>query len=558
VYAHDKYLASKNVTRTVSPQTYLNHPFETRQNTNAPRRLVSTQWEPLRIHMDTSDLAKHYFEASGNKTLKRITSSILPLAIKVLSKHLHVIRVNGNLKITPVCLDEILGQPCCSYDERCHWAANTCADVAVPDSHKTVGIPDADFVIYLTANEGGDGQVLATGVTCKVDQHDRPLAGQVKINLKSFTGDLPTNYLVSAFTHEISHALGWTHDSFIKFRDENGDIRSNVITTKSALGKTISLLSTPAITKYVRSYFGCDSLAGMELEDQGGPGTASSHPERRIFPESYMSGATEADLSNYIIDGMALTVFQDSGWYQVKNLDQAGRLSFGRGMGCRVPTHKCNDWGAEANARGMFCSQQNQTFCSGNNKHVLGYCGLAQYSGELPSMFQYFSDPTSGGRIQIADFCPRVSQYSNGDCTDPDNTDGEYAGSGNQVGTHARCFMSSLSARRWWHRGPSLRTPQAQCFRRSCTADALQIHVGSRTVACPVSNHATSAFVDGYMGYMVCPPYSGLADIRCSPRCSTNDPECLGPKGSAANFTGSIDPAAGGTVVVHGRKLLRH
>merc|ERR1719305_1660166 len=92
----------------------------------------------------------------------------------------------------------------------------------------------------------------------------------------------------------------------------------------------------------------------MELEDQGGPGTASSHPEKRIFPESYMGGVLEDGLFDYIIDGMALTVFQDSGWYQVKNLDQAGRLSFGRGMGCRVPTHKCNDWGAEANARGMF------------------------------------------------------------------------------------------------------------------------------------------------------------------------------------------------------------
>ena len=251
--AHDKYLASKNGTRTVSPQTYLNHPFETRQNTNAPRRLVSTQWEPLRIHMDTSDLAKHSFEAGGKKTLKRITSSILPLAIKILSKHLHVIRVNGNLKITPICLDGILGQPCCGHDPRCHWAANTCADVAVPDSHKTVGIPDADYVIYLTANEGVDnGQVLATGVACKVDQHDRPLAGQVKINLKSFTDNLPTNYLVSALTHEISHALGWHHDSFIKFRDENGNIRSNVITTKNALGSITGGCQSTATTH------GCD------------------------------------------------------------------------------------------------------------------------------------------------------------------------------------------------------------------------------------------------------------------------------------------------------------
>ena len=36
-------------------------------------------------------------------------------------------------------------------------------DVAVPDSHNSAGIPNADFVVYLTANEADHGSTMAAG-----------------------------------------------------------------------------------------------------------------------------------------------------------------------------------------------------------------------------------------------------------------------------------------------------------------------------------------------------------------------------------------------------------
>jgi len=547
---HDEYVASHNITATVSPQIYLNHPFEMTQRRllqrkkkhggrepqehegPAPRR---GNWEPLRIHVDSSDIEKHVWLKFGNQaTLEKIQTTILPLAINFLSKHLHVIPVNGNLKVTP------------------EW----CFETAVPDSHHTVGIPSADFVVYLTANEdNNDGNTLATGATCMRDQHDRPTAAQVELNLEAWEFSLyAQNYMVAVLVHELSHALGWSAQSFDKFRDENGDVRVNAVTSKTALGKTISLLSTPAVTSHVRSLFGCKTLTGMEIEDQGGGGTAGSHPETRIFSESYMAGITTATDTSFIIDAMALSVFQDSGWYQVENLDQAGKLSFGRGMGCRVPTHKCNDWGAEADARGLFCANQSQKFCTGNNKQVRGHCDIVQYSSAVPSMFRYFSSPTAGGFLQWADFCPRAAQYSNGDCTNAKNTLWADASRGTSIGTDARCFQSSLLSHYYQYDG---RTADPECFRRTCKANQLDIHVNGKTVHCPLSNKATTMTVDGFYGHIVCPPYSGLSDIRCTPLCSAEDSECLGIKGSAADLKGSAAQPTGDTVVVHGRHL-RH
>jgi len=537
---HDEYVASHNITETVAPQKYVNHPFENKKDTNATRRLLSANWQPIRIHVDSSDLAKRTIGSDGMKTLMRITTSIVPGVTKLLSKYLNVIPVDGNLQIIPDCGFQVLGKPCCGTDDRCQWSANTCADVAVPDSHHTPGIPNSDFVIYLTANEDDHGSTMAVGVTCKIDQHHRPLAGQVSLNLASFRGGLSTNYLISVLAHEMSHALGWNKRAFKKFRDENGNILQNTVEHGQMLGKRITVLTTPAVTKQVRSHFGCASLFGMEIEDQGGDGTAGSHPEKRIYPESYMAGYMENNRRGYIVDAMALSVFQDSGWYQVKNLDQAGSLMWGRGLGCRVPTHKCNDMGAKANELGLFCSNETQVFCTGFNMQAQGHCIVSKYSDALPPNFRYFSSPDMGGQISIADYCPRATQFSNGDCTELTNLGFQNDAAGTKVGAEARCFVSSLMDNSFIPKDKV----DTVCFIRTCNANSLDVHVGDKTVSCPISNKPSTVTLDGYQGVMICPPYTGLNDIRCPPQCGLEDPDCLGIKGSAAAIaTGTTDEA---------------
>lgn len=40
---------------------------------------------------------------------------------------------------------------------------------------------------------------------------------------------------------------------------------------------------TPNVARVVREHFACNTLAGAELEDDGGPGSAYAHWEERIF-----------------------------------------------------------------------------------------------------------------------------------------------------------------------------------------------------------------------------------------------------------------------------------
>jgi leishmanolysin-like peptidase len=45
----------------------------------------------------------------------------------------------------------------------------------------------------------------------------------------------------------------------------------------------VSSLVTPNVQREVRDFFGCDTLAGAELEDDGGVGTVNKHFETRLF-----------------------------------------------------------------------------------------------------------------------------------------------------------------------------------------------------------------------------------------------------------------------------------
>merc|ERR1719198_1432887 len=168
-------------------------------------------------------------------------------------------------------------------------------------------------------------------------------------------------------------------------------------------------------------------------------------------------------------------------------------------------------------------------------------------------MFQYFPSATTGGSMQIADFCPRAGQYANGDCTDANNKDAwSSPPRGTVAGSDSRCFHSSLLSKAYMVQSPD---PTAYCYRRTCKANQLEIHVNDKTVFCPVSDKTTTKTLDNYWGYFVCPPYSGLDDIRCKPTCHSDNPDCLGIKGSAADLSGIDFGNAGDEVVVHGRHL---
>ena len=116
------------------------------------RRYLSANWQPIRFHVDTHDIPnKHLNHADAHK-LDHIIKENLKEALKLLAKFLHVIPVHGNLKLKP----HMFG------------AKHSCIDVKIPASHEQKGVPNTDFILYVTANTANHGATLARGGSCRV------------------------------------------------------------------------------------------------------------------------------------------------------------------------------------------------------------------------------------------------------------------------------------------------------------------------------------------------------------------------------------------------------
>ena len=74
---------------------------------------------------------------------------------------------------------------------------------------------------------------------------------------------------------------------------------------------SITKLITPRVVEKAREHFNCNTLDGVELENQGSSGTAGSHWEKRLFDNEYMTGSSSYEP---IISTMSLAYLEDSGW----------------------------------------------------------------------------------------------------------------------------------------------------------------------------------------------------------------------------------------------------
>ena len=76
-------------------------------------------------------------------------------------------------------------------------------------------------------------------------------------------------------------------------------------------------VTSPAVLAKGRAYFGCDTLNGVELENQptaGGCSLIGSHWEQRILASDLMASTSDGS-GTVVISPMTLAIFEDSGWY---------------------------------------------------------------------------------------------------------------------------------------------------------------------------------------------------------------------------------------------------
>lgn len=62
-----------------------------------------------------------------------------------------------------------------------------------------------------------------------------------------------------------------------------GRIANEQITAADAYGDPVLYINSSTVMVTAQAYFGCPSIVGAQLEDQGGSGSANSHWDYRLF-----------------------------------------------------------------------------------------------------------------------------------------------------------------------------------------------------------------------------------------------------------------------------------
>jgi len=143
----------------------------------------------------------------------------------------------------------------------------------------------------------------------------RPIAGQINFNLeftKNGADEFEEN--IDTALHELTHVLAFSPSLYDDFVDSRGNKRSGVTEKKYKRGYDTYMIKTPKVLEVSRNHFGCNSISGMELENQGGSGSLGAHWERTILHNEYMTASSIKDAA---VSKFTMALLEDSGWYNV-------------------------------------------------------------------------------------------------------------------------------------------------------------------------------------------------------------------------------------------------
>jgi hypothetical protein len=360
---------------------------------------------------------------------------------------------------------------------------------------------DADFFMYYDIDTSTS--FIAAAKYCYLSSGSkRPLIARTNINsnqLKAANGNVivhEQNLLV--MMHEMMHAFGFTSSLFPYFIDETGNTRRGHIKTANIGGYTRTVIDVPSFTTKLRNHYGCNTLPGAIMENNGNSGTYGSHFERRFFGYEAM---TSGSIIGMRISELSLGMLEASGWYEV-DYSYAEPFSWGQGKGCAFMSATCNN----GNAAAKF-----DEFCTGN---VRGCSATGMGGGSCNN------DPNMDG-------CRYQFPFENQDCTNENSMDytrlPELQAFGPQAGS--KCFTGTLNTR-------NSNSLTNFCFRYNCVGSGadtqLDILIGNKKITC---NQAGPKIVDGYYGSVDCPDPLEYCNGQGKKFCPRN---CMG-RGSCVN-----------------------
>ncbi|XP_040565883.1 leishmanolysin-like peptidase [Lepeophtheirus salmonis] len=554
--------------------------------------------------LDQNLRIKLYYDGSVYKLAKEqfelINNTVLPQAVAYWSKALRVRKTENKIRLNRKCEHNQVffksGDPRPYCKNKCE-AATMCGEVQVPEDHLEVclvcnsfgqdcrvkgpkkpspGIHSSDFVFYISAMETErcqKGMTVAYAAHCQQEAAlDRPIAGHANLCPSSIsTKRQELDILLSTVKHEMLHALGFSVSLFAFYRDKNGEpltprgengkpelneelqtrqwservIKREVRQWRvrgMTVEKEVQVVVTPRVQEEVRAHYGCHSLSGAELEDQGEEGTALTHWEKRLFENEAMTGT---HTQNPIYSRITLALMEDTGWYK-PNYEMADDLKWGRGLGCEFVNNSCLEWMKIRQSKGKsihpYCNKVKrdplETECTDDRSSV-ALCNLVQHNDELPPYFQNFDNIPHianndvgyyGGSVALADYCPYIQEFTwrsnnvvvrGSHCMYPENNpvdDRNFALETYSPGS--KCFdhtdrmweeRTCEQVRQWQHWGSG-------CYQYACEDGRLHIHVYNYTFTCYFKGQEIPIYLEAHdwlhTGAVVCP--------SCEEMCGTD------------------------------------
>ena len=170
-------------------------------------------------------------------------------------------------------------------------------------------------------------------------------------------------------------------------------------------------VTTPKVKEAARDFFDCETLEGMEFENQKFSSLneiINTHWKSKLVEGEFMNPQTSP--FTLYVSPLTFAFFEDSGWYQM-NYSMTSSLvrgaTWGYKQGCAFVQQKCISDETGATQRppmfpNAFCANNNQQ-CTPDGR------GVGQCAVNYPASFtlpQYRYNTTSGLGHRVQDFCP--------------------------------------------------------------------------------------------------------------------------------------------------------
>ena len=509
---------------------------------NSKRNLQTTEFKPIRIIIDTSQL-EYSLLASPYNDIEIILNSI-NRAKEAIQAIINVEPLQEKIKLEDNDKQKLNG----FETERMNQSIVN-------------GENDCDLLIFVRTPISTDGSISSDYYRFaipKIIKNDtatkRPIVGYIIYNqLFQFKIDSiiyaeqKKEIISSIFLHEIIHILGFMKESFNDFK--NPDIFETVNITRIPGGIIKKVVKSQNIINLAKKYFNCESISGIELENQNNPEDLEfSHWEGRILLGDIMT--SDIYYQDQVISEFTLALLEESGWYKA-NYYTGGLMKFGKNKGCSFLNQDCikvtvieregeepiltysnpfpNDFCLVSGTEGGNCSpgRLSRGYCDNSNtvaddnykryslnsmgKKNAEYCPVSIESKIHVVGEEKFYLYNGNCKIGNDEFGIEMLFMNSNDKTGTNNYTIFSKTYGGIYGNNSFCALSSVLYNNETSSKLNIYGKQIRptCYPMFCSEKSLTIQINDIYVVCPQAGGIIE-IGGNYTGYIFCPDYNSI------------------------------------------------